>query len=49
MGDIVSKLVWLKRITDGGFGAKPPAAGEFFVIFWKNSYFNANGSHFERF
>ena len=23
------------RITDGGLGEKPPAAGQFFVSFWK--------------
>ena len=33
LGDVVSKLVQLKRITDGGLGAEPPAAGQFFVIF----------------
>ena len=26
LGDVVSKLVQLKRITDGGLEAKPPAA-----------------------
>ena len=39
LGDVVSKLVQSKRITDGGLGA---AAGRFFGIFFeKNSYFNA--------
>ena len=43
----LSKLVELKRITDGGPGAKPPAAWQIFVIiFWKKSCFNAIGSHF---
>ena len=27
--------VSLRRIIDGGVGAKPQAAGRFFVIFWK--------------
>ena len=27
LGDALSKLVQLKRITDGGLGAEPPAAG----------------------
>ena len=27
LGDVLSKLVQLKRITDGGLKAKPPAAG----------------------
>ena len=35
--DAVSKLVLLKRITDGGLGAKPPAAKQLFVIFWKKN------------
>ena len=29
-----------------GLGAKPPAVGRFFVIFWKKSCFNAIESHF---
>ena len=32
----------------GGPGADPPAAGRFFVSFWKKTYFNTIGSHFER-
>ena len=32
--DVGSILVSLKRITDGGLGAKPPAAGRFLEIFW---------------
>ena len=31
----MSKLTCLKRITDGGLGAEPPATEQFFVIFWK--------------
>ena len=31
-----------------GLGAKPPANGQFFVIFEKKNYFNAFGSHFAR-
>ena len=31
LGDVVSKLVWPKRITDGGLEA---AAGRFFVSFF---------------
>ena len=27
-------------------GAKPPAVGRFFVIFWKKNCFNAIESHF---
>ena len=27
------KVVYLKRSTDGGLGAKPPAVGQFFVSF----------------
>ena len=27
LGDVLRKLVQLKRITDGGLGADPPAAG----------------------
>ena len=27
----------------GGLGALPPVAGQFFVIFWKKSYFNTVG------
>ena len=38
MGDVLSKLVQLKRITDVSLGEKPPTAGRFFVIFWKTSY-----------
>ena len=30
----------------GGLGAKPPADGRVFIIFWKESYFNTMGSHF---
>ena len=32
LGDVLSKLVLLKRITDGGLGAKLPEAYRFF---WK--------------
>ena len=39
----------LKRLTEGGLGAKPPATGRIFVIFLKNkSYFVIIGSHFAR-
>ena len=34
-----------KRITDGGLGASPPEAEQFFE---KTSYFNAIGIHFAR-
>ena len=47
-GEVLSKLVELKRITDGGLAAEHPAAGQFFVIFCKKSYFNAIESHFAR-
>ena len=46
LGDALNKLVYLKRVTDGGLGAKPAAAGRFIVILWKKSYFNAIESHF---
>ena len=46
--DVLSKLVYLKRVTEGS-GAEPTLAGGFgFVIFWKKSYFNAIESHFAR-
>ena len=32
-----------------GVGAKPPAAGQVFVILWKKNYFNATGLHFAHF
>ena len=44
LADVLSKevyVLWFKRIIDGGVGAKPPAAGRFFVVFWKKSCFNA--------
>ena len=37
---MLSEVVQLKRITDGG--------AIFSNFFWKNSYFNAIGSHFAR-
>ena len=43
---MLSKLVQAKRITDEGLWVEPPAAGRFFVIFWKKSYYNALESHF---
>ena len=42
LGDVLSKLVLLKRITDGGLVAKPTEAGQFYG---KTSYLNAIGSH----
>ena len=39
LGDVLSKLVQLKRITDVGMRAEPPAAGRFFVIFWNKKLF----------
>ena len=39
LGEMTSKLVSLKRITDSGLGAKPPAAGRFFVMFEKKLQF----------
>ena len=42
LGGVLSKLVELKRITDGSLGMKPPEAEQFFG---KKSYFNAIGSH----
>ena len=46
LGDVWSKLVQLKRITNGGLGAKP--LSDFVQFFRKTSYFNAIGSHFAR-
>ena len=31
-GDVLSKLVQVKRLIDGGLGAKPPDAGRFFLF-----------------
>ena len=42
LGDVLSKVVELKRITDGSLGMKPPKAEQFFE---KKSCFNAIGSH----
>ena len=47
-GDASSKLMLVKRITDGGLGAKPPASARFLLLFGKNSYFTAIGSLFAR-
>ena len=32
LGDVLNKTVQLKYITDGGLGAKPPAAGGYGVL-----------------
>ena len=45
LGDVLSKLVLLNCITDGGLGVKPPEAERFFE---KTSYFNAIGIHTAR-
>ena len=45
LGDELSKQVLLKRITDGGLGAKPPEAER---VLEKTSYFNGIGIHFAR-
>ena len=39
LGDVFEQrsVLLFKRITNGGLGAKPPAAGRFFVIFWKKA------------
>ena len=36
------------NVSQTGSGAKPPAAGQFFVVFlcWKKTYFSAIGLHF---
>ena len=47
-GAAASKLVKLKRTTDGGLGAEPPAAGQFFITIWKKKLSNAFKSHFAR-
>ena len=39
LGDVLSELVKLKRITDGDFGAEPPAARRFFGTILLESYF----------
>ena len=50
LGDVLSKLVELKHITEGAcLRAEHPAAWRFFVIFfWKNNYLIAIGLHFAR-
>ena len=48
LGDVLSKLEQLKHTTDGGLGAKPPVARQFFVIFCKKSCLDAIRSHFAR-
>ena len=48
LGDVLSKLVQLKRITHGGLWAKPPTAGRFFKFFKKTIHFNAVASQFAR-
>ena len=48
MGAVLSNLTLLKTYHRRGLGAKPPAAGHYFVIFWGKSCFNATGSHFAR-
>ena len=60
LGDVLCKLVYSNVSQTGagggapaaggydGLGAKPPAAGQFFVSFWKKSNFNLIGSHFAR-
>ena len=39
LGDVVSKLMQLKRITDEGLGAKLQLLGNFLLIFWKKQLF----------
>ena len=46
LGDVSSKLLQIKRITNGGLRAKP--LSDFLQFFGKISYFNAIGSHFAR-
>ena len=58
--DLLSKLVQLKRNTDGGLRAESPAAGGYvrlgakppaarrFFVIRKNNNFNAIGSHLAR-
>ena len=47
MGDVLSKLVQLERITDVSLW-QAQTAGRVFVIFWKTSYFIGIGSQFAR-
>ena len=39
LGDVLSKQVQLKRITDEVWGVKSPAAGQFFAFFLKKHLF----------
>ena len=44
------KLVRLKHVTEGGMAAEAPAAGRFFVFFWKKmAILMRFRSHFARF
>ena len=45
LGDELSKLVLLKRITDGAWGRSPQKLSDFLK---KTSYHNAIGIHFAR-
>ena len=38
----MSKSVYLKRITNGGLGAKPPAAVRFFAMFCTKTLFQCH-------
>ena len=50
LGDVMSKLVQPQTCQRGGMEAEPPAAGPFFVIFWKKmAILMQFGSHFARF
>ena len=60
LGNVLSKEVYCNNDSNvsqteppatigyGGLGAKLPAAGRFFVIFWEKNCFNTIGSHFAR-
>ena len=38
LGDVLSKLVQFKRITDEVWGVKSPAAGQFFAFFFEKTF-----------
>ena len=49
LGEVCEQTTATQTYYRRGLGAKPPAAGRFFVIFWKKSYANAiDDSHSAR-
>ena len=47
LGGVVSKLVQLKRIIEGDFGADPPAAGDHRDLERPLGNFSAKNNHFD--